>query len=68
MLVHAGIPPVWNVAQARAAAREIEELLRGRRWRQSLRTMYGNEPARWHDGLQGADRLRFRRYLDGCPR
>jgi bis(5'-nucleosyl)-tetraphosphatase (symmetrical) len=24
-----------------------------------LATMYGNEPARWDDGLQGADRLRF---------
>jgi bis(5'-nucleosyl)-tetraphosphatase (symmetrical) len=21
--------------------------------------MYGNEPRRWHDGLQGADRWRF---------
>ena len=59
VLVHAGIPPLWSVSQARAAAREIEDLLRGRRWRQSLRTMYGNEPAQWHPNLAREERRRF---------
>lgn len=59
VLVHAGIPPVWTVQQARAAAHEIEELLRGRRWRYSLRNMYGNEPAVWSPDLTAEERRRF---------
>jgi bis(5'-nucleosyl)-tetraphosphatase (symmetrical) len=59
VLVHAGVPPVWSVAQARAAAREVEQLLRGRQWRAALRNMYGNEPAEWRDDLDAEDRRRF---------
>ena len=59
VLVHAGIPPAWTLAQARTHAREVERLLRGRRWRDSLRTMYGNEPSRWSERL---DRVSKRRY------
>jgi bis(5'-nucleosyl)-tetraphosphatase (symmetrical) len=59
VLVHAGIPPIWSVTQGRAAAREIEALLRGRRWRQSLRTMYGNEPSQWSADLGREERRRF---------
>ena len=58
-LVHAGIPPGWTLAQARLHAREVERLLRGRRWRYSLRSMYGNEPAAWSERL---DRVAKRRY------
>jgi bis(5'-nucleosyl)-tetraphosphatase (symmetrical) len=59
VLVHAGIPPAWTVLEARKHAREIETLLRGRRWRQSLRSMYGNEPAQWSPKLRSAERRRF---------
>jgi len=59
VLVHAGIPPVWNVQQARAAAREVEALLRGRQWRYALRSMYGNKPAAWSKKLDGEERRRF---------
>jgi bis(5'-nucleosyl)-tetraphosphatase (symmetrical) len=59
VLVHAGIPPTWTVSQARALARDVEGLLRGRRWRASLRTMYGNEPTAWSRKLDPTDRRRF---------
>jgi bis(5'-nucleosyl)-tetraphosphatase (symmetrical) len=59
VLVHAGIPPIWSVQQARAAAREIEELLRGRRWRHALKHMYGNQPAAWRPDLDREERRRF---------
>jgi bis(5'-nucleosyl)-tetraphosphatase (symmetrical) len=59
VLVHAGIPPTWTVSQARALARDVEGLLRGRRWRASLRTMYGNEPTGWSRKLDPTDRRRF---------
>jgi bis(5'-nucleosyl)-tetraphosphatase (symmetrical) len=59
LLVHAGLPPGWTVAQARVQAREVEALLRGRQWRYALREMYGGEPSRWSRKLRGVDRRRY---------
>jgi bis(5'-nucleosyl)-tetraphosphatase (symmetrical) len=59
VLVHAGIPPPWTVGQARAEARAVETLLRGRRWRHALKEMYGGEPSAWSPKLRGADRRRY---------
>jgi bis(5'-nucleosyl)-tetraphosphatase (symmetrical) len=59
VLVHAGVPPGWTVAQARAQARDVETLLRGRNWRASLRTMYGNEPSAWSRKLDLEDKRRY---------
>lgn len=59
MLVHAGIPPCWNVQQARQYASEVETALRGDDYRSYLETMYGNTPDVWDDTLQGPERLRL---------
>jgi bis(5'-nucleosyl)-tetraphosphatase (symmetrical) len=59
VLVHAGIPPLWTVAQARDEAREVEALLRGRKWRYALREMYGGEPSAWSRKLGATDRRRY---------
>ncbi len=59
VLVHAGLPPGWTVTQARAQARDVEALLRGRNWRASLRTMYGNEPSAWSRKLGREDQRRY---------
>ena len=59
VLVHAGSPPDWNVAEARAEAREVEAQLRGRQWRHALKEMYGNGPSAWSRKLRGADRRRY---------
>ncbi len=58
-LVHAGIPPFWTLAEARREAREVERALRGPRWRHALRGMYGNQPSKWSDKLDGASRRRY---------
>ncbi|HWJ94905.1 MAG TPA: symmetrical bis(5'-nucleosyl)-tetraphosphatase [Telluria sp.] len=58
LLVHAGVPPQWSAAQAVALAGEVEAVLRGERWTDFLGQMYGNEPDRWDDALEGTPRLR----------
>jgi bis(5'-nucleosyl)-tetraphosphatase (symmetrical) len=58
LLVHAGVLPQWSAEQTMSLAREVENVLRGSDWIGFLRQMYGNEPARWDDSLEGADRLR----------
>jgi bis(5'-nucleosyl)-tetraphosphatase (symmetrical) len=58
-LIHAGLPPQWNLLQARYCAAEIEEALRGAEYRHYLANLYGNEPKKWSEKLKGWDRLRF---------
>lgn len=58
LLVHAGIPPQWDATQTLVLAREVEAMLQSQRLSSFLPLMYGNEPARWQDDLQGADRWR----------
>ena len=58
-LVHAGLPPQWDLAEAQACAREVETVLRGDDYREFFQHMYGNTPDQWRDDLTGWDRLRF---------
>ncbi len=58
-MVHAGLPPQWDLELARSCASEVEEVLRGERFSEFLRHMYGNKPTRWSPELRGWDRLRF---------
>jgi bis(5'-nucleosyl)-tetraphosphatase (symmetrical) len=58
-LVHAGIPPQWNVYEARDHAEEIETLLRSADWRAALGAMYGDEPTAWSEDLDEASRWRY---------
>ncbi|MEO5676027.1 MAG: symmetrical bis(5'-nucleosyl)-tetraphosphatase [Usitatibacter sp.] len=57
-LVHAGLLPQWSVARARALALEVEAHLAGPGYRTILEHLYGDEPARWSDALEGIERLR----------
>jgi bis(5'-nucleosyl)-tetraphosphatase (symmetrical) len=58
-MVHAGLPPQWDLATATLCAREVEQALRGPGHREFLADMYGDQPDRWSDGLTGMARLRF---------
>lgn len=59
LLVHAGVLPQWTLDQALRLARDVEADLRDDDYVGVLRTMYGNTPARWDDGLQGDERRRI---------
>ncbi len=60
LLVHAGLPPCWGIAQAFALAGEVEQVLSGDLAALDgfLHGMYGAEPSCWQADLQGQDRLR----------
>ncbi len=59
VLVHAGLPPCWNLAQAIQYANEVETAVQGEQYQQFFINMYGDKPNRWSEKLQGWDRLRF---------
>jgi bis(5'-nucleosyl)-tetraphosphatase (symmetrical) len=58
-LLHAGLPPQWDIALAQACAGELERALRSDRSGALFAEMYGNQPDLWRDDLEGHDRLRF---------
>ena len=69
-MIHAGLPPQWDLTLARQCARELELALQGDP-EKVFDSLYGDQPDCWDHALQGADRLRFiancltrMRYLD----
>ncbi|MDJ0740235.1 MAG: symmetrical bis(5'-nucleosyl)-tetraphosphatase [Gammaproteobacteria bacterium] len=59
LMIHAGVPPQWDVAKTLACAHEVEDVLRGDGHVGYFMRMYGNKPNRWDPGLTGMDRWRF---------
>jgi bis(5'-nucleosyl)-tetraphosphatase (symmetrical) len=57
-MVHAGLPPQWDLALARQCARELERALQ-RDPEKLFERLYGDQPDLWDDALQGEERLRF---------
>ena len=58
-MLHAGLPPQWDLDLARRCAREVEAVLQGGNRTGFIAHMYGNKPKRWSEDLAGWDRLRF---------
>ncbi len=59
LMVHAGLLPQWSVDDAVGLAGEVETALKGPGYRGFLAGMYGNQPLRWQESLEGMDRLRL---------
>lgn len=59
LMVHAGVVPQWDLATTLALAGEVEQVLQSPAVGDFLAVMYGDQPARWSDSLQGVPRLRF---------
>jgi len=57
-MVHAGLLPGWSIEQARALAREVEEVLAAPGYPDFISHLYGSLPDCWRDTLAGWDRLR----------
>jgi bis(5'-nucleosyl)-tetraphosphatase (symmetrical) len=58
-LIHAGLPPQWDAADAVRYAQEVENVLRGEGWMAFFQQMYGDTPKQWAENLQGFERIRF---------
>jgi bis(5'-nucleosyl)-tetraphosphatase (symmetrical) len=58
LMFHAGVAPSWTVQSTLDHAAEVELALQGDDYKEFLRSMYGDKPRRWHDKLEGQERLR----------
>ncbi|RUR37831.1 symmetrical bis(5'-nucleosyl)-tetraphosphatase [Vreelandella populi] len=75
LMTHAGLLPQWSVDQAIAYSREVEQALASEQSGHFLTKLFGNQPDRWREELEGMDRLRFivnamarMRFIDGQGR
>ncbi len=57
-MVHAGIPPIWGIEEARARAIEVESVLHGSHPRTLFDSMYGEQPDAWDPDAPQSIRLR----------
>ncbi|MGV6825782.1 MAG: symmetrical bis(5'-nucleosyl)-tetraphosphatase [bacterium] len=58
-MLHAGLPPQWDLDTARQCATEVESVIQGKKHRKYFAEMYGDQPNCWDDTLEGIDRWRF---------
>lgn len=58
-MLHAGLPPQWDLHESLKYAAEVEGVLRGEQFDSFLNHMYGNKPKIWSEDLQGWDRQRY---------
>ncbi len=58
-MIHAGLPPQWDLKTSLSCANEVEHALRGGQFPKLMRELYGNKPDRWSSSLKGIERLRF---------
>lgn len=59
VMTHAGIPPQWSLATARARAEEVENVLRSPQASLFFENMYGNAPTAWRNELPSPQRWRM---------
>lgn len=58
-MIHAGLPPQWDLGLARHCAQEVEAVLQGDKFPDFIQHMSGNKPKCWSDELAGWKRLRY---------
>lgn len=58
-MTHAGILPVWDLADAQRLSAELEQCLSSENFQDFLQHMYGNGPTKWSESLQEYARMRF---------
>ena len=59
LLIHAGLPPQWDLPMTLKAARDVEQMLRSDLHKEFFAHMYSDHPKQWSDNLTGMDYYRF---------
>lgn len=58
LMVHAGVQPMWTMADVLNRSRELENMLQADDYKSHLHDLFGNKPNKWSDSLTGYERLR----------
>ncbi len=59
-MIHAGLPPQWDLALAMQCAKELETVLQDDvQFIKFTQHLYGKKPKKWSEKLEGWERIRF---------
>ncbi|UXZ54852.1 symmetrical bis(5'-nucleosyl)-tetraphosphatase [Halomonas sp. 7T] len=58
LMTHAGVLPTWSAQQTLSLSQEVQAALTGERSGEFLTQLFGNQPDRFDNALEGVDRLR----------
>ena len=58
-LVHAGLPPDWNLDMVIQNAKMVEKILRSDSAKEYFKKMYGDYPSKWSESLDKWDKIRY---------
>lgn len=58
-MLHAGLPPQWDLGKAQQCAREVEIVLQNFDYEDLFLNLQGEGPLRWQENLAGWERLHF---------
>jgi bis(5'-nucleosyl)-tetraphosphatase (symmetrical) len=58
-MIHAGLPPQWDLQKARQCARELETVLQNFGYEDLFLHLQRDGPLSWREDLEGWERLRF---------
>ena len=58
-MIHAGLPPQWDLETARQCARELETVLQNFNYEDLFQHISASGPLRWREELDGWERLQF---------
>jgi bis(5'-nucleosyl)-tetraphosphatase (symmetrical) len=61
-MIHAGLPPQWDLETARQCARELETVLQNFNYEDLFQHISAGGPLRWREELDGWERLQFITY------
>ena len=59
LLVHAGVPPQWNINDVLKNSQLVEKNLQSREAPIFLSKMYGNSPHNWHENFSNEEKSRY---------
>ena len=62
-MIHAGLPPQWDLDKARQCASELETVLQNLDYEDLFLHLQRDKPLRWREDLEGWERLR---YITNC--
>lgn len=62
-MIHAGLPPQWDLEKARQCARELETVLQNFGYEDLFMHLQGGGPLSWREDMHGWERLR---YITNC--
>ncbi|CAB5495924.1 Bis(5'-nucleosyl)-tetraphosphatase, symmetrical (EC [Bathymodiolus thermophilus thioautotrophic gill symbiont] len=66
LLVHAGVPPIWDKTTLLTQAATVEKHLKSHQAGDFINTMYGDHPHTWSEDLNAMDKCRYT--INACMR